>query len=362
MAQVLEAAPDFWEGRTLVQEKYRLDRYLTGTSNGRVYEGVHLALERPVRIKLLDASHAHDDQLITRFTKEARAAARIDHPSVVRVLDFGREPDGPFYLVSEQLDGKSLDEVIEENGPFDFQEGFDLILEVIAGVAEAHERGVFHRNLTPDAILVATDRDSLGRRRHRPKLTDFDLAKLAFQPTTATLDLLPGNPRFMAPEQYRGEAPDARADVYALCCLVYVTLTGKPPFTGKNAIEILHQHAHADPPSLGPYFGSEVPLLDRVLARGLAKAPTNRIENGRALLEELRRAVIETPTPAPREEPVTETGVKVDIDIVDNVVEAPTGFHSSPALSLVLRAGGVILLAVVVGVLAWWVTVTLLKG
>ena len=360
MAQLVEAAPDYWEGRTLVQGKYRLDRYLTGTSNGRIYSGHHLALDRPVQVKLLDASHATDDQLITRFTKEARAAARIDHPAVVRVLDFGREPDGPFYLVTEALGGKNLQEFIDDRGPLGFQEGLTLMMEVIAGVAEAHERGVYHRNLTPEAITVVADRDSRGRPRLRAKLKDFDLAKLAFQPTTATLDLLPGNPRFMAPEQYRGEPPDARADVYALACLVFYTLTGAPPFDGKNAIEILHQHAHSEPPSLGPHYGSEVPLIDRVLAVGLAKSPDQRLPNGRTLLDQLRRAFAETPTPAPKED--TETEIEVDVEGAPRLSHRGGSATSELEIPLLARAAGVIVLAVTVGVVAWWVTVNLLRN
>ena len=363
MAQLVEAAPDYWEGRTLVQGKYRLDRYLTGTSNGRIYVGQHLALDRPVQIKLLDASHAADDQLITRFTKEARAAARIDHPAVVRVLDFGREPDGPFYLVTEALDGKTLQDFVEEHGPLDFEEGITLMMEVVAGVAEAHEKGVFHRNLTPEAIIVVSDRDSRGRPRHRAKLKDFDLAKLAFQPTTATLDLLPGNPRFMAPEQYRGEPPDARADVYALACLIYFALTGQAPFEGKNAIEILHQHAHSEPPSLGPHYGAEVPLVDRVLALGLAKTPDQRLPNGRTLLEQLRRAFAEPPPPPPKES--TDTEIEVDM----NSTRPGSGRRdvgameaSAVGIALLARAAGVIVLAVAVGIAAWWITVNLLRN
>lgn len=352
MAQLLDAAADPWEGKTLVQDKYRLDTYVQRASTGRIYDGIHVSLDRPVRLKLLDASHAADDQLITRFTKEARAAARIDHPSVVRVLDFGREPDGPFYLVTEQVEGKTLQETVEQDGPFEFEVGLELAAEIVSGVAEAHERGVFHRNLTPGAIIIHRDRDGRGRVRFRPKLTDFDMAKLAFQPSTATLDMLPGNPRFMAPEQYKGNTPDARSDVYALSCIIYYILTGGPPFDGKNAIEILHQHAHASPTTLSEIYGSEMPSLDRVLTRGLEKDPDRRTSNGRHLLHELRDAIQQTPAPEKHEIPID------GLDVDDEELEADA---EDAFLPLALRIFGVILLSLGVGSLAWFLTVWFLS-
>jgi ketosteroid isomerase-like protein len=245
---------------------------------GIVYRATQLSLARPVAVKLIAPEHAADAGFRERFERESRMAAAIEHPNVIPVYGAGEE-DGRLYLVMRWVAGTDLHRLLRERGRLDPLEAADIVDQVAGALDAAHAAGLVHRDVKPANVLLS------GGHAY---LADFGLTRLAGHDPriTATHEFL-GTVDYMAPEQFRREAVDARADVYALGCVLYAALTGAPPFPRGTvpATMLAHMHDAARPPSSAPGVPRE---FDRVLARALAKAPDDRYPSagdlGRAAL------------------------------------------------------------------------------
>lgn len=256
----------------------RLGSYVIGErigqgAMGTVYQATHHSLGHMVAIKVIQASIVGDSALAhERFFREARAAARLEHEGIVRVIDFAREPTVGSYIVMELVRGQGLDTLVGRTPPLSAGELASIGAAIAESLQVAHEGGVIHRDLKPANVLVA-QRDS----RWRIKVADFGVAKVVDTPEhfrTKTGKLI-GTPFYMSPEQWRGERVDPRSDIYSLGVLLYELASGTLPHMG-NAYEIAYRVANEPPPPLGTSRPDLPADLIAVIERCLRKSPVDR--------------------------------------------------------------------------------------
>jgi serine/threonine-protein kinase len=254
-------------------------------------------LRRPTAIKLLLPDRAGKDAL-ARFEREVRRTAMLTHPNTVTVYDYGRTTDGVFYYAMELLEGASLDEIVQVDGPQPEERVIHLLEQAAGSLAEAHDAGLIHRDIKPGNILVV-DRGGIS---DQVKVVDFGLVKdvglralggTTSEPALTVADTVMGSPLYMAPETFTApDAVDALADLYALGAVGYWLLTGTHVFGGNSIIEVCGHHLHStpDPPSIR--LGARVsPDLEAVLLACLAKRPQDRPASALMLREQLRACV-----------------------------------------------------------------------
>lgn len=253
---------------------YRIARPIARGSLGLVYLGEHPRIGAKAAVKVLREELAADQSLVDRFVEEARAAAAVRHPNMVKVYDLVYLPDGRPAVVMELLDGRGLDEALAL-GPLELPEALDLLSQVGAVLASTHARGVVHRNIKAEKVLLVNGQDG----RERAKVLDFGLAKVADR----SLPIIPSKPQYLAPEIIRGDEIDARADLYALGVLGYRLTAGRFPFEGRSAREVARKHIHE------PVDPEPLPAAVReLLLKLLAKRPADRYPDDAALAGALR--------------------------------------------------------------------------
>jgi eukaryotic-like serine/threonine-protein kinase len=257
--------------------RYRVEHELGAGGMGVVYSGFDPLLGRRVAIKLVRQELSEIDELETRFLNEARAAARISDPGIVQIFDFGKHTDGSLFIVMELLEGEQLEERLGRHGPLPIVDALLLMRQIASTVGAAHARGIVHRDLKPENIFLV--RDSA---RERAKVLDFGIAKLFSDQITDQAVVL-GTPCYMAPEQCFSSNVDARADVYALGCMLYAMLTGSPPFEAPAMQQVTNMHMHAPVPRASNRRAAVPMVVDALIARCLAKDPTQRFAGGSEL-------------------------------------------------------------------------------
>src|SRR5689334_12577480 len=267
-----------------------------------VYRGVDTRLDRPVAIKIMDTRFAGDPAFRMRFEREARSAARIDHPAVVDVYDQGSDRD-QLFLVMELVDGSTLRDVLRARGALGVPGAFAVMEHVLSGLAEAHRLGMVHRDVKPENVLISEAREA--------KVADFGLAVAAAQAGASHAGTIMGTVAYLSPEQVATGAADPRSDVYAAGILLYELLTGAPPYTGETAISVAYRHVTCDVPAPSEVAGDVPPELDAFVQRATRREPEARPADAAAMLAELRTlaAVLEVPqvpVPAPPPKPVEE--------------------------------------------------------
>ncbi len=244
---------------------------------GRVYRAEQKVLGRTVAVKIVHPHLLGDENASARFITEARAASRLNHPNSVGVIDFGRN-GGQLYLVMEFLRGRDLARVTYEDGLLEFPRIADILCQVLAALAEAHHLDIIHRDLKPENIVLEPMRSG----GDFVKVVDFGLAKMREMNTNITSPgLVCGTPDYMAPEQGRGDAIDARSDLYACGVILYQLLTGRLPFEAESPTQVVLMHlsqAPPDPMRIAPERNIPKPLVD-VCLRALSKNPADRYQN-----------------------------------------------------------------------------------
>jgi hypothetical protein len=271
---------------------------------GTVYSARHPLIDKRAAIKVIRPVLSASAEAVERFIREARAANQIGHPNIVDVFLFGRLLDGRQYYAMELLQGQSLGQRIK-SGHMTLPDIADILVPICRALEAAHEKGVIHRDLKPDNVILA----EVTGERPRVKLLDFGIAKLA-RPDETRLERtrtgsMMGTPMYVSPEQARGRRIDARTDIYSLGAMAFEMVLGRPPFLADNAMDIIAGHLNAAPPSPAALWPAIPPALDRLLLEMLDKDPEQRptLARVRETLESLRTATA-TPLPEPAVSPV----------------------------------------------------------
>jgi eukaryotic-like serine/threonine-protein kinase len=254
--------------------EYVIERVLGSGGFGTVYEALQPVIRKRVAIKVLAAKYSFDPKAVARFAAEARVTNQIGHPNILGVFSFGRLDDGRHYHVMDFVAGETLETLIRRRGALPLDEALPILTDIASALDAAHRQGVVHRDLKPANVLLTQQGERLI-----PKVIDFGVAKLLADDTKVhktKSGALMGTPLYMSPEQCRGRSVDHRSDVYSFGVVTYEILTGKPPFDGKDAVDLLVQHTSqnpAPPSRIDPAFPPE---LDDVLLGLLEKDPDRR--------------------------------------------------------------------------------------
>jgi serine/threonine-protein kinase len=268
----------------VVAGRYRLETRLGEGGMGVVYRARHVLIDRVVALKLIRPDLRGETHLRAWMLREARAANRVDHAHIVEIHDVGETDEGELYLVMEYLTGIALSSEIAK-GPMPIPRAVDILEQMCAALARAHDLGVIHRDLKSDNIMLT----SRGGRQDFVKILDFGLAALARDPRLAPKGAVFGTPEYMSPEQCRGERVDFRSDLYALGILFHEMMTGKLPFRSSDRETLLEMQRSK--PAVSPrQLNGEIPeLADEICLRLLEKDPDKRFRDGHHLQEELKR-------------------------------------------------------------------------
>jgi serine/threonine-protein kinase len=269
--------------------KYKIVDHLGSGGMGEVYLGLNEPLGQKVAVKFLGKKFTSDESVILRFLNEARSYCKVNHPNAVTLLEYGQHEDGALYLITEYIEGRSLTDVLKDQGPMPLEQVVSVGIQVCEVLSAAHEQGVIHRDLKPDNLMLM----SSTRGRFAVKVLDFGIAKIVDDedehgPMTETGSVF-GTPEFMSPEQARGETADPRSDLYAMGAILYYMISGKLPFKGKNKFVVLNKQLTERPvrpsekrPNL------DIPLrLESVIMKCLNKGPDERYQSADDLLEAL---------------------------------------------------------------------------
>lgn len=263
--------------------QYTLEERLGSGGMGVVYRAQHGMMRRPTAIKLL--STRASTQAMQRFEREVQLTARLTHPHTITVFDYGRTPEGTFYYAMELLEGPTLQEVVDLDGPQPEARVLHVLIAVAGALVEAHEQGLVHRDIKPANILLARYSGQFDF----PKLLDFGLVQDTGDTEPTTAAPLAGTPLYMAPELVRSTAQvDGRADIYALGAVGYFALTGAPVFTAASIMEVLGKHAFSQPQRPSERTDRPIsPTLEALILACLEKDPSARPSSARELLKRL---------------------------------------------------------------------------
>ncbi len=269
---------------------FKILRVIGRGAMGTVYQAEHLLLEKNVAIKVLHPHLCSDVHALKRFTQEARSASKLHHKGIIAVHDFGVMPDGRPYLSMDYIDGINLSDVIGRR-PLAPERALTICSLICDALAEAHEKGVIHRDVKPSNVLVLNH----GTAEEDIKVVDFGIAKILEDPKhnalTQTGESL-GSPPYMSPEQCQARPLDARSDIYSLGCVLYEMLTGFAPYQSDSVYEIIHKHLNSYPESIAksqPSLPNAVEL-DALLLQALAKDPPRRYQTVGAMKQALENA------------------------------------------------------------------------
>jgi eukaryotic-like serine/threonine-protein kinase len=277
----------------LLGGRYQVGELLGYGGMAEVNHGRGLRLGRDVAIKLLRADLARDATFQMRFGREAQNAAALNHPAIVAVYDTGEEraPTGESlpYIVMEFVNGRTLKEILNAEGPLLPRRALEISADICAALEFSHRHGIIHRDIKPGNVMLT--------QTGQVKVMDFGIARaLASGASTMTqTSAVIGTAQYLSPEQARGEAVDARSDVYATGCVVFELLTGHPPFTGDNPVSVAYQHVREDPKPPSASNRDVTPDVDAVVLKALAKNPLNRYQSAAEMRADLLRAATGRP-------------------------------------------------------------------
>src|SRR5919199_544427 len=277
--------------------RYQVGELLGYGGMAEVHRGRDLRLGRDVAIKTLRSDLARDDTFQLRFRREAQNAAALNHPAIVAVYDTGEEhgPSGEElpYIVMEFVNGRTLKEILNAEGRLMPRRALEITADICAALDFSHRHQIIHRDIKPGNVMLT--------QTGQVKVMDFGIARaLASGVATMTqTSAVIGTAQYLSPEQARGEAVDARSDVYATGCVLYELLTGHPPFVGDNPVSVAYQHVREDPRPPSESNPDVPPQVDAVVLKALAKNPANRYQSAGEMRADLLRAAAGRPVFAP---------------------------------------------------------------
>jgi eukaryotic-like serine/threonine-protein kinase len=265
----------------VVDTRYRAIELLGSGGMAEVYLAHDAVLDRDVALKVLSRRYADDDEVIERFRSEARSAAALSHPNIVSIYDRGETEDGTYYIVMEYVAGGILSERILRVGPFPTPTAAAVAIQVAEALEEAHRRGIVHRDVKPQNILVTESGDV--------KVADFGIARAASSATLTRTGIVLGSVHYMSPEQALGLHVGPRSDLYSLGAVLYEMLTGEPPYDAENPISIAMKHVDGflrPPQEVDPSISEG---MNAITVRLLAKDPEERYPDAVSLVKDLDR-------------------------------------------------------------------------
>jgi predicted Ser/Thr protein kinase len=251
----------------LIAGRYELEQKVGSGGMSKVYRAHDRLLERTVALKILHEHYSQDDEYVERFRREARSVAQLTHPNVVTVIDRG-EHNGRQFIVFEYIDGENLKQLVEREGPLPPRQVIELGLQIASALASAHARGVVHRDVKPQNVILTDE--------GRPKVTDFGIARSSDVESVTLTGTVMGTSEYIAPEQARGELVDYRSDVYSLGAILYELSTGDVPYPGENPVSVAMRHLHEPVPSARARRPEIPARLDAAIRKAMAKDPEER--------------------------------------------------------------------------------------
>lgn len=270
---------------TIIGGRYSIIRSLGQGGMASVYLAQDMDLGTEVALKLMRGELTDDPEFIKRFATEARAAASLDNPNIVRVLDYGQ--DGRTrYIVQEYVEGHTLKELIQEHGHLDYRLATPLMIQIGLALEHAHQRGIIHRDIKPQNILITPDMVA--------KVTDFGIARTSDANTiTLTGGMVIGSVHYFSPEQARGGAITTRSDLYSLGVVFYEMLSGHLPFDGESSVAVAIKHLQETPEPPSTYVRTLPPALDDIVNKAMQKNPDGRYQSAREFVDELDAFMID---------------------------------------------------------------------
>lgn len=273
----------------LIDGRYQLLRQVANGGMATIYEAIDTRLDRKVAVKIMHSHLAQDESFVSRFIKEAKAAAALSHPNIVAVQDQGWNQNGvpAVFLVMELIEGSTLRDYLNEQGRFEIKDAINYLTPILNALAAAHNIGIVHRDIKPENILVSKE--------GRVKIADFGLARgeLIGSTMTAESSVILGSVSYLSPEQVQRGVADSRSDVYAAGIVAYEMITGERPFLAETPIQIAYMHVNDDIPHLRSKRKDVPEALDELIARATAKNPDQRPRDAGRFLEELQKIQID---------------------------------------------------------------------
>jgi serine/threonine protein kinase len=298
--------PPYREPGTASREESLSNRYELGETLGyggmsEVHRGHDARLGRDVAVKVLRADLAPDPTFQERFRREAQNAVALDHPAIVAVYDTGEtqtEAGALPYIVMEYVDGRTLREIIKTEGPLPEQRACEIMADVCAALDFSHRNGIVHRDMKPGNVMLT--------RSGAVKVMDFGIARALTDGQSAVTQTAAviGTAQYLSPEQARGEAVDARSDVYSAGCVLFEMLTGEPPFQGESPVAVAYQHVREDPKAPSEVNPAVSGQLDSIVLKALSKNPANRYQSAAEMRADVVRVLAGQRPSAPAVTPV----------------------------------------------------------
>jgi serine/threonine-protein kinase len=270
----------------VIADRYRVVELIGRGGMGAVYRAEHIHIKKSFAFKVLHPELTHQQEAVRRFEREAIAAARIDHPNVATAIDFGNLPTGEFYLVLDYVQGKSLRELLNQEGPLSEARTVRISRQIASALGAAHAANIVHRDLKPDNVMLVES----NAEPDFVKVLDFGIAKVRTEnapnePALTRFGTVFGTPEYMSPEQALGQSVDRRSDLYSLGIMMYEMLSQSTPFADEQIVTVLSRQMTEAPKPLP----SVSPELSAIIMRLLAKLPDERPASAEQLIEEFDR-------------------------------------------------------------------------
>ncbi len=269
----------------LISKRYRIIKKIASGGMADIFLGDDLKLNRKVAVKVLSSNYAGDRNFVARFKSEAQILARLNHPNIVQVYDWG-EFSGYYFICMEYVEGESLKEIIEKKAPLPTETIADYAVQISSALLTAHKNNLIHRDIKPQNIIVTPE--------EKVKVTDFGIAKSITTDVTKTLNIM-GTAHYISPEQAKGEVLDHRTDIYSLGIVLYEMLTADVPFRGSNSIDISLKHINEKPLKPSEFMKNIPEKLEDIIMHCIEKNPLDRYPTVRELIGDLQKYQTDKP-------------------------------------------------------------------